>query len=175
MHALAEFVTAAVGVADLSRGTSVNVGLIEGGSGSNVSAGRASATIDIRVETAAEMERVDRELDAVGVSDPRVRLEIDHYWNRPPMTAQPGDPLLALVREAAHSMGLDLQDTSVGGASDANFVAALGVPVLCGMGAVGGGAHARGEFIYPDAVPLYTALTADALSRLVDGLPPLHG
>ncbi|WP_342023943.1 M20 family metallopeptidase [Arthrobacter citreus] len=175
IHALAEFVTAAVGVADLSRGTSINVGLIEGGSGSNVAAGHAKATIDIRVETAAEMERVDRELDAIRISDDRVSLQIEHFWNRPPMTADPGDPLLALVRGAALALGHELEDASVGGASDANFVAALGVPVLCGMGAVGSGAHARGEYIHPDAVPLYTALTADALSRLVNGLPPLHG
>lgn len=174
IHALAEFVTAAVGVADLSRGTSINVGLIEGGSGSNVAAGHAKATIDIRVETAAEMERVDRELDAIRISDDRVSLQIEHFWNRPPMTADPGDPLLALVCEAALALGHELEDASVGGASDANFVAALGVPVLCGMGAVGNGAHARGEYIHADAVPLYTALTADALSRLVNGLPPLH-
>ncbi len=175
IHALAEFITAAVAVADLSKGTSINVGLIEGGSGSNVSAGRASAVIDIRVETDAEMERVDRELDAIRASDQRVSLEIDHFWNRPPMTAQPGDPLLALVRQAAHSLGHDLEDASVGGASDANFVAALGIPVLCGMGAVGSGAHARGEFIYPDAIPLYTALTAETISMLVDGIPLSHG
>lgn len=173
IHALAEFVTAAVGVADLSRGTSVNVGLIEGGSGSNVAAGRATATIDIRVETAAERDRVDRELDAVRPSDGRVQVAIDHFWNRPPMTAREGDPLLAAVREAALVLGHELEAASVGGASDANFVAALGVPVLCGLGAVGGGAHARGEFIYPDAVPLYTALTSDALARLVDGVPAL--
>lgn len=149
IHALAEFVTAAVGVADLSRGTSINVGLIEGGSGSNVAAGHAKATIDIRVETAAEMERVDRELDAIRISDDRVSLQIEHFWNRPPMTADPGDPLLALVRGAALALGHELEDASVGGASDANFVAALGVPVLCGMGAVGSGAHARGEYIHP--------------------------
>ena len=65
-------------------------------------------------------------------------------------------------------LGHDLQDTSVGGASDANFVAALGKPVLCGLGAVGHGAHARGEYIHPDAVPHQTALVAGMLEHLSD-------
>lgn len=171
IHALAEYVVQAVKVADLDRGTSLNVGLINGGSGSNVAAGAASAVMDIRVTDTAEMARVDRELEAVTVSDPRVRIDVEHLWNRPPMTAPDRNPLLDAARDAAAGVGLALQDVSVGGASDANFVAALGVPVLCGLGAVGGGAHARGEYIRTDAVPVYTALTAGTLLRLVDGIP----
>jgi len=64
----------------------------------------------------------------------------------------------------------DLPDAAVGGASEANFVAALGLPVLCGIGAVGDGAHAQGEFIYPDTVPAQTALVAGLLGRLADPL-----
>jgi len=74
-------------------------------------------------------------------------------------------PLLALVRRVAHDQGrAELPAAAVGGASDANFVAALGRPVLCGMGAVGDGTHARGEFIYPDTVPAQTALVAASLN-----------
>ena len=171
VHALAEYVVQAVKVADLERGTSLNVGLINGGSGSNVAAGTASAVMDIRVTDAQEMVRMDRELDAIGVSDPRVRIEVEHFWNRPPMTAPRDNPLLEAARAAAADVGLVLRDVSVGGASDANFVAALDVPVLCGMGAVGGRAHARGEYIHPDAVPEYTALAAGTLLGLVDGMP----
>ena len=174
IHALAEFVVQAVRVADLARGTSLNVGLIEGGSGSNVAAGSATAVMDIRVTNTDEMSRVDRELDAITVSDPRVKISVEHFWNRPPMTAPDPNPLLAAAREAAAGVGLVLRDVSVGGASDANFVAALGVPVLCGMGAVGGGAHARGEHIRTGAVPVYTALTAGTLLRLVDGSPAVR-
>lgn len=82
-------------------------------------------------------------------------------------------PLLDLARQVAREQGRqELPTAAVGGASDANFVAALGLPVLCGMGAVGDGAHAQGEFIYPDTVPAQTALVAGLLTRLAD---PLRG
>ncbi|MFE7131083.1 M20 family metallopeptidase [Streptomyces sp. NPDC057638] len=170
--ALAEFVIAAAAVAAPERGTTVNTGLIQGGSATNVVAGRATATVDIRISSPDEQARVDAEFDAIRVSDPRVRIEIDHAWNRPPMTLGTASaPLLALAREAARELGLGaLRDAAVGGASDANFVAALGLPVLCGMGAVGHGAHAQGEFIHPDTVPTQTALVAGLLGRLAEPL-----
>ncbi|MGX9883045.1 M20 family metallopeptidase [Streptomyces sp. NPDC002276] len=172
--ALSEFVVAAAAVAAPERGTTINTGLIKGGSAINVVAGQATAGVDIRVSSAAEQDRVDAEFDAIEVSDPRVRIEIDHAWNRPPMTLNAASaPLLDLAREVAREQGRDpLRDTAVGGASDANFVAALGLPVLCGMGAVGDGAHAQGEFIYPDTVPEQTALVAGLLARLAE---PLKG
>ncbi|MGW0474106.1 M20 family metallopeptidase [Streptomyces coeruleorubidus] len=166
--ALSEFVVAAAAVAAPGRGTTINTGLIEGGSATNVVAGQATASVDIRISSVAEQVRVDRELDAIEVSDPRVRIEIEHAWNRPPMTLNAASaPLLGLAREVAREQGRDgLPDAAVGGASDANFIAALGLPVLCGMGAVGDCAHARGEFIYPDTVPAQTALVAGLLGRL---------
>ena len=171
IHALAEFITAATRIQDLGRGTSINVGLIRGGSGTNVSAGLAVAEIDIRIESIEEMERVDREFDAIQLSDPQVAVKIDHYWNRPPMTlTEASAGLLEVVRSAALEMGRKLETAAVGGGSDANFVSALGVPVLCGLGAVGDGAHARNEYIYPDEIPAYTAITAGTLQRLAGGL-----
>ncbi|MER6915348.1 M20 family metallopeptidase [Streptomyces sp. NPDC000594] len=171
--ALSEFVIAAAAVAAPENGTTVNAGLITGGSAINVVAGRATAGLDIRISSPAEQARVDREMDAIQVSDPRVRVEIDHAWNRPPMTLSAASlPLLDLAREVAREQGREgLRDAAVGGASDANFVAALGLPVLCGMGAVGDGAHARGEFIHPDTVPAQTALVAGMLGRLATPLP----
>jgi glutamate carboxypeptidase len=172
--ALSEFVVAAAAVARPDRGTTINTGLIEGGSATNVVAGQASAGVDIRVSSEAEQARVDAELDAIEVSDPRVRIEIEHAWNRPPMTLNAASvPLLGLAREVARAQGRDdLPDAAVGGASDANFISALGLPVLCGMGAIGDGAHARGEFIHPDTVPAQTALVAGLLGRLAE---PLRG
>ncbi|MFH8386792.1 M20 family metallopeptidase [Kitasatospora sp. NPDC018058] len=170
--ALSEFVVAAAAVASPDLGTTINPGLITGGSAANVVAGLATACVDIRVSSEAERERVDAELEAIKVSDPRVRIDIDHAWNRPPMTLNAASsPLLDLAREIAREQGHDLPAAAVGGASDANFVAALGLPVLCGMGAVGDGAHAQGEFIYPDTVPAQTALVAGLLERLAE---PLH-
>ncbi|MEU0068476.1 M20/M25/M40 family metallo-hydrolase [Streptomyces sp. NPDC006332] len=172
--ALSEFVIAAAKVARPERGTTINTGLISGGSATNVVAGRATASIDIRISSESEQDRVDAEFAAIRVSDPRVRIEVDHAWNRPPMTLNDASaPLFALAREVAREQGrADLPYAAVGGASDANFVAALGLPVLCGMGAVGDGAHARGEFVYPDTVPDQTALVAGLLGRLAE---PLRG
>ncbi|MBZ3907173.1 M20/M25/M40 family metallo-hydrolase [Streptomyces griseiscabiei] len=166
--ALSEFVVAAAAVAAPERGTTVNTGLFSGGSAVNVVAGSATAGIDIRVADAAEQARVDAEFAAIRVGDPRVRIEVDHDWNRPPMTLDAASaPLLDLAREVARDQGRDeLPTAAVGGASDANFVAALGLPVLCGMGAVGDGAHARGEYIHPDTVPAQTSLLAGLLTRL---------
>ena len=172
--ALSEFVVAAAGVAAPDKGTTINTGLIKGGSATNVVAGRATASVDIRVSSQAEQDRVDAELDAIDVSDPRVRVKVDHAWNRPPMTLPAASaPLRDLAREVAREQGrAELPTAAVGGASDANFVAALGLPVLCGMGAVGDGAHAQGEFVYPDTVPAQTALVAGLVVRLAE---PLRG
>jgi glutamate carboxypeptidase len=99
-------------------------------------------------------------------------MDVVRRWNRPPMTLSAvSAPLLDLARAVAREQGRVLRDAAVGGGSDANFVAALGLPVLCGMGAVGGGAHAQGEFIYPDTVLPQTTLLAGMLSRLAAGLP----
>lgn len=169
--ALCEFVVAAAAIADTARGTTVNTGLISGGSATNVVAHRATANIDIRVSTRAEQDRIDAELHAIKVSDPRVDVEVSHTWNRPPMTLNAASvPLLALARSVARDQNRALSDAAVGGASDANFVSALGLPVLCGMGAIGGGAHAQGEFIYPDTVPAQTALVTGLLGRLAEPL-----
>jgi glutamate carboxypeptidase len=166
VHALAEFITAAAGAADPQAGTTINAGVVSGGTGTNVVAGRASAGFDIRVASAAERLRVDAAFDAIEVSDPRVAVSVEHGWNRPPMTLSPASKgLLDIARGVAGELGYALRDVAVGGASDANFVAAMDRPVLCGLGAVGSGAHARGEFVYTDTVPTQTALVAGLLHR----------
>lgn len=167
VHALADVITRAVAAADPAAGTTVNAGLVHGGSGTNVVAGYARADFDIRVVTQAERERIDAAFDALAPDDDRVRIEVDHGWNRPPMVlTEASAPLLDTARSVAAELGQDLRDVSVGGASDANFVADLGRPVLCGLGAVGHGAHARGEFAYLDAIAPQTALVAGMLHRL---------
>lgn len=86
------------------KGTTINTGLIKGGSATNVVAGQATASVDIRVSSVAEQVRVDHELDAIQVSDPRVRIDIEHTWNRPPMTLNAASaPLLDLARAVAPS------------------------------------------------------------------------
>lgn len=170
VHAMAEFISAAAAVADHRRGATINAGIVSGGSGTNVVAGAAAARFDIRVETDGEKDRVDAGFDAIAMSDGRVSVQVDHAWNRPPMILTPAsEPLLRVAQESAADLGRTREGVSVGGASDANFVAGLGKPVLCGLGAVGSGAHARGGFIYAAQVATQTALVAGMLARLAGG------
>lgn len=151
--------------ADLARGTSINVGILHGGTRANVVAGRARASLDIRVSTQDEQERVDQLLTMLTPRDDRVRLEISGAWNRPVMPRTDNIAhMYALARATAARMGVELCEASVGGASDGNFVAALGVPVLDGLGAVGGGAHTRNEHISITGMVERTALAAGLLA-----------
>ncbi|GAA4488972.1 M20 family metallopeptidase [Actinoallomurus oryzae] len=144
--ALAEFVLAATALTDLAAGTTVNVGVAGGGTRRNVTAGSAHAGIDVRVADEAEAQRVERALTEWRPADPRVGVRIDGGWNRPVMARTPAvADLYERARTLAKDLGFDLRETAVGGASDGNFAAALGVPVLDGFGAVGAGAHARTE------------------------------
>ncbi|GLK63599.1 M20 family metallopeptidase [Paracoccus kondratievae] len=171
IHAMAEFITAIIAAADPAKGTTINAGLIEGGTGSNVVAGRCAVQFDIRVRSLDEQARIDTAFDAATVSDPRVKIEVRHNWNRPPMElTKASQPLLEHARQVASELGFALQNVAVGGASDANFVAGLGRPVLCGLGAVGDGAHARNEFIYADMTGRQTALLTGIIQRLANGI-----
>ncbi|MCP1386815.1 M20 family metallopeptidase [Corynebacterium sp. TA-R-1] len=165
--ALMEWCLAASKLADPERGTTINVGLIEGGTGANVIPGRAQAVLDIRHWDPAEPALLDAAFDAITWTDNRVKITQERTWNRPPMPTTDGiERLFALLKEQASAMGTDLEGVAVGGGSDANFVAAEGTPVICGLGADGGGAHARHEFIYPDSVPFFTALLANGIAAV---------
>lgn len=131
---------------DLAEGTSVNVGVLRGGSRPNVVAGSAEARIDVRVSSPAAQDRIDALLAGLHAHDPRAEVTVSGGWNRPVMErSAPVAAMYDLARAAAAQLGVDLRETAVGGASDGNFAAALGVPVLDGLGAVGAGAHARHE------------------------------
>lgn len=167
VHALAEVVPAIVALGSREHGTTVNVGLISGGTGRNVVAARAWCGIDVRIAEPAEMARLDAGLSALTPSDPRVRLTVSGCWNRPPMVAHEASAaLFERARAIAGEQGWELRGTAVGGASDGNFVSALGRPVLDGLGAVGSGAHARHEHTLLDHLPARTALTVGLLHAL---------
>ncbi|NBH03707.1 M20/M25/M40 family metallo-hydrolase, partial [Amycolatopsis sp. SID8362] len=145
---LARAVLALHGLSDPDAGTTVNVGVLEGGTRSNVIAGAASGEVDVRVSTAAEAARIDAALAALKAHDPRAALTVEGGWNRPVMERSAAiAKVYELAREEAAQLGVTLRECSVGGASDGNFVAALGHPVLDGFGAVGDGAHARHEHV----------------------------
>lgn len=165
VHALAQLVTRMAGLGDPELGTTVNVGVISGGTGRNVVAGRARCGIDVRIAVPAETARVDAAFAALRPSDPRVSVTLTGGWSRPPMVPNPASQLLFKQAQAiAAELGWTARETSVGGASDGNFVAALGRPVLDGLGAVGDGAHARHEHVVLEHLPDRTALIAGLLS-----------
>ena len=129
-------------------GTTVNVCTASGGTTTNVIPEHAECTVDVRFTSMAEAERIDAAVRSLTPHDERVSLEITGGINRPPMERT--DAVVALfekARDTAASFGYELGETQVGGASDGNFVAALGVPVLDGLGITGDGAHTLQEHI----------------------------
>jgi glutamate carboxypeptidase len=164
---LARVVLALHDAADLAAGTSLNVGVVAGGTRRNVKAGRATAQLDVRVSSLAETQRIDQVLAGLEPANPLARISVSGGWNRPVMERTPATAaLFELAHAAAADLGFGLREISVGGASDGNFASALGVGVLDGLGAVGDGAHARHEWVSIDGMVERTALAAAVLARL---------
>jgi len=155
------------GFTDLRRGITVNPGVISGGTRSNVIAERAEAHIDIRIPRLRDAAPLDRKFRSLKPLDKRCSLEITGGLNRPPLERTKGVVgLFVQAKKLAAELGLKLEESSTGGGSDGNFTAALGVPTLDGIGAVGEGAHAAHESVLIDRIPDRIAL----LARLVAGL-----
>ncbi|WP_233157506.1 MULTISPECIES: M20/M25/M40 family metallo-hydrolase [Amycolatopsis] len=164
---IARVVLALHGLTDLAAGTTVNVGVVGGGSRGNVIAGAAWGEVDVRVSSAAEAARIEAALAGLTAADPRATVTVEGGWNRPVMERSAGiAALFARARDLAAEMGVTLRECAVGGASDGNFVAALGVPVLDGFGAIGDGAHARHEHISVTGMLERSALAAAVLTSL---------
>jgi len=166
------------GATDLERGTSLNVGVLRAGTRTNVKAGRATANVDVRVTSSAEVERIDALFAGLRPYNARAEITVSGGWNRPVMPRSSATAgLFSMASAVAAELGFELRETSVGGASDGNFAAALGLPVLDGLGAVGGGAHARNEWISINGMLERSALAAGILARLAaaDGSQPEAG
>ncbi|WP_031470638.1 M20 family metallopeptidase [Sciscionella sediminilitoris] len=156
---------------DLGAGTSVNVGLVHGGTASNVVAGNAAATVDVRVRSRTEQDRIASALAGLRTADPRAEITVRGEWNRPVMERSAAAGQLAeLANRAGAELGLDIGECAVGGASDGNFVAALGIPVLDGIGAVGDGAHARHEHVSIAAMTERAAVAAAVIVEFTGNL-----
>jgi glutamate carboxypeptidase len=152
---------------DLSRGLTVNPGVVRGGTQSNVVAAECFASIDVRIARASDAARVERLFRALKVTDKACTLTVTGGLNRPPMERKPGTVrLFKQARDLAAGMGFMLQEASTGGGSDGNFTAALGVPTLDGMGAVGAGAHAAHEHIVAAHLVERTALLAAMIASV---------
>jgi glutamate carboxypeptidase len=151
---------------DYETGTTISVGWVRGGTRTNVVPDRAQARLDVRVETEAEGRRIVAAIEGLRPVLPGARLAIKGGLSRPPMAESP----LTLepfhrAREIAAGMGLALAGRPTGSSSDANFTAALGVPTLDGLGAVGVGAHSPEEHVLIPSLAERTALLAALLSR----------
>jgi glutamate carboxypeptidase len=155
------------GFTDLQRGTTVNPGLISGGTRTNVVAAEARVDVDVRVTRLKDVPALERKFQSLRPVDKRCKLRIDGGLNRPPMERTPAIANLFLrAKEIAAQMGVEIEESSTGGGSDGNFTAALGVPTLDGLGGVGEGAHALNESILVDRIADRTTLLAGLLSGL---------
>ena len=167
VHALARLILEVETLNDHANGTSVNVGVIRGGTRSNVIAAEAEAEVDVRVARAEDAPRLERAIRGLRSDDPRIEVRVEGGINRPPFERTDGvAALFAHAREEARALGVDLQEGATGGASDGNFTGAAGVPTLDGLGASGGGAHAADEHIEIAPLPFRAALAAGLLRRL---------
>jgi glutamate carboxypeptidase len=164
---LARLIEKVAGFTDLSVGRTVNPGVTSGGTRSNVIAEHAYADVDVRIARASDAAKVAKLFRGLRCADPKCKLEIAGGLNRPPMERKPGT--VALYRQArklAAELGFMLDEAATGGGSDGNFTAALGVPTLDGLGAVGEGAHAAHESVVVEHLVPRTALLAALLATL---------
>ncbi len=151
---------------DYEQGTTVNVGVIGGGTASNVVPELASMEVDFRVSKMADIDRIVSAIQGLKPVLAGARLEITGGLNRPPMERTPVMiDTFEKVRRLGESIGLKLEEGATGGASDGNFTAALGIPTLDGLGALGDGAHAAHEHVVIDSLADRAALLATIFTQ----------
>ena len=147
-----------------SRGITINADVMEGGSRVNVIAEHASATLDLRAWRLADMRALESRLHALKPIHRGAKLEITGGFGRPPLERTHSAALFSRAKFLARQLGLNLGEAAAGGGSDGNFTAALGVPTLDGLGAVGDGAHSAHEHVLVKTMPQRAALLAALLA-----------
>jgi glutamate carboxypeptidase len=164
---LAHQIQRVTGFADLKRGLTVNVGVIRGGTRTNVVAAAASADVDVRIARLSDAPKIDRKMHSLKLVNRKCKLEITGGLNRPPMERTTGVvALFEKARALGREVGWKIEETAVGGGSDGNFTSALGIPTLDGLGAVGEGAHAPHENVVIEELPRRAALIAALLESV---------
>lgn len=167
-------VLAVAALADEAAGTFVTPTALHSGTTTNTVPARAQLGLDVRAWTVTELERVDAALRTFTPSLPGIRLRLDGGINRPPLEASSSAGLYALSCQVAAELGIDEPGSAaVGGASDGNFTAGMGIPTLDGLGAVGGGAHSTDEHLRIGAIAERTALLAGIVQRILEGEPAI--
>jgi len=164
---LARQILAVETLQDLARGISVNVGVMSGGSRPNVVPEQARALVDVRAPSMADAARLDAMLQALTPHLPGAIVEVHGGFGRPPMERTAGVArLFELAKEVGADVGQVVEEGSTGGGSDGNFCAALGVPTLDGLGAVGEGVHALDEHVLISSLVPRAGLLASLIDRL---------
>jgi glutamate carboxypeptidase len=164
---LAHQILAINALQDLEHGILANVVLVSGGRRSNVIPDEARALVDVRVPTGADGLRVDGAIRGLRTVDARTTVSVSGGLDRPPLErSEHVVRLYARAREVARQLGGDLGEGGTGGGSDGNFTAALGVPTLDGLGAVGDGAHALHEHVEIAALADRAVLVAGLIASL---------
>jgi glutamate carboxypeptidase len=152
---------------DVTRGITVNPGVIYGGTRTNVVAAQAVAEVDVRIARLADGPELEKKFLSLQAFDPGCTIEVTGGINRPPMERTQGTVrLFQIARQQAAVLGMSIEEASTGGGSDGNFTSALGIPTLDGLGAVGEGAHAANESILLEELPRRTALLAALVQSL---------
>lgn len=166
---LAHQIIALHGLNGLMPGVTVNPGVIGGGTVSNVVPDEAWIRVDTRAVDPAGAEAVTRAINSLSVQKiPGTRLEISGELSNPPMDRTPAVGFLAeLARASAHDLGFEINDVATGGASDANVLASFGVPVLDGLGPIGGLDHSPDEYIETDSLVSRAAMLAGLIQRIL--------
>jgi glutamate carboxypeptidase len=167
VHELALQIERLMQMHEPAKGITVQTTVISGGSASNVVPAEARAEVDVRCARLADVARLNRRLRALRPILRGAKLEIRGGINRPPLERTPGvRKLFQHAQALGREMGIDLDEASTGGGSDGNFTAALGIPTLDGLGAVGDGAHSLGEHVIVKALPERAALLGALLLTL---------
>jgi glutamate carboxypeptidase len=164
---LARQITALSRLVDLKRGLTLNVGLVSGGTRMNVIPAQATAWLDVRVVHKKDVTAIDRQLRGLKPFNRKCKLEVTGGVNRPPMERTLG--VVTLYKKAfeiARQLGWKLEEASVGGGSDGNFTASLGIPTLDGLGGIGEGAHATQESVVIAELPRRAALLAGLIESV---------
>ena len=173
INAALEVAHQVIAISELGRpeiGTTVTPSVLRGGTTTNTVPGRASVDVDVRAVTVAEQERVDAGLRALEPVMSGATLSVERVASTSPLERSSSKDLYERAQEVAAGIGIGpLTEKTVGGGSDGNFTAGLGVPTLDGLGAVGGNAHAEGEWLSISAMPERAALVAGLVAALLQG------
>jgi len=152
---------------DLKKGLTINVGVVRGGSRTNIVPAEAAAQVDVRIARLKDGAGIDKKMRSLRPYNRKCKIEVTGGISRPPMERTAG--VAALYTQAAaiaRELGWKLREAAVGGGSDGNFTASLGIPTLDGLGGVGDGAHAPHEHILISELPRRAALLAGLIEAV---------